>query len=67
MKKLFFAIFAMAITLTACGQNNNKNTEDDMKTLVACFSGLDRKDLAQQCGNARPQFSPRYHEGPEGC
>ena len=55
MKKFLFAIFAMAITLTACGQNNNKNTKDDMKTLVAYFSATGTtaavaKDLAAVTG-----------------
>ena len=45
MKKFLFAIFAMVITFTACGQNNNKNTEDDMKTLVAFFSATGTERL----------------------
>ena len=47
MKKFLFAIFAMVITFTACGQNNNKNTEDDMKTLVAFFLPLARSGCRQ--------------------
>ncbi|MBE6223423.1 MAG: flavodoxin [Bacteroidales bacterium] len=63
MKKLLFAIFAMAITLTACGQNNNKNTEDDMKTLVAYFSATGTteavaKDLAAVTGGTLYEIKP---------
>ena len=63
MKKILFAIFAMAITLTACGQNNNKNTKDDMKTLVAYFSATGTteavaKDLAAVTGGTLHEIKP---------
>ena len=63
MKKFLFAIFAMAITLTACGQNNNKNTKDDMKTLVAYFSATGTteavaKDLADVTGGTLHEIRP---------
>ena len=38
MKQFLFMISAMAITLSACGQNTNRKTDADMKTLVAYFS-----------------------------
>ena len=63
MKKFLFTIFAMAITLTACGQNNNKNTKDDMKTLVAYFSATGTteavaKDLAAVTGGTLYEIKP---------
>ena len=63
MKKILFAIFAMAITLTACGQNNNKNTKDDMKTLIAYFSATGTteavaKDLAAVTSGTLHEIKP---------
>ena len=63
MKKILFAIFAMAITLTACGQNNNKNTKDDMKTLIAYFSATGTteavaKNLAEVTGATLYEIKP---------
>ena len=63
MKKFLFTIFAMAITLTACGQSNNKNTKDDMKTLVAYFSATGTteavaKDLAAVTGGTLYEIKP---------
>ena len=63
MNKLLFLISAMAITLSACGQNNNKKTEDDMKTLVAYFSATGTtkavaKDLAAVTGGTLYEIKP---------
>ena len=63
MKKLLFIISAMAITLSACGQNNNKKTDDDMKTLVAYFSATGTteavaKDIAAVTGGTLYEIKP---------
>lgn len=63
MKKLLFMISAMAITLSACGQNNNRKTDADMKTLVAYFSATGTteavaKDLAAVTGGALYEIKP---------
>jgi len=63
MNKLLFLISAMAITLSACGQNNNKKTDDDMKTLVAYFSATGTtkavaKDLAAVTGGTLYEIKP---------
>lgn len=47
----------------ACGQNNNKNTQDDMKTLVAYFSATGTteavaKDLAAVTGGTLYEIKP---------
>ena len=63
MNKILLAVSAMAITLSACGQNNNKNTQDDMKTLVAYFSATGTteavaKDLAAVTGGTLYEIKP---------
>lgn len=47
----------------ACGQNNNKNTQDDMKTLIAYFSATGTteavaKDLAAVTGGTLYEIKP---------
>ena len=63
MKKIILVISIMAIALTACGQNNNKKTNKDMKTLVAYFSATGTteavaKDLASVTGGTLYEIKP---------
>ena len=57
------AIALMGMAFTACGQNNNKKTNTEMKTLVAYFSatGTTRavaKDLAEVTGATLYEIKP---------
>ena len=57
------AIALMGLAFTACGQNNNKKTNTEMKTLVAYFSatGTTRavaKDLAEVTGATLYEIKP---------
>ena len=53
----------MGMTFTACGQNNNKKTKTEMKTLVAYFSATGTtkavaKDLAEVTGATLYEIKP---------
>ena len=63
MKTTLLAIAALAASLTACGQNNNKKSNNDMKTLVAYFSATGTteavaKDLAEVTGATLYEIKP---------
>ena len=63
MKKFFFLLAVMAVTLTACGQNNKKQNTPEMKTLVAYFSATGTtaavaKDLAEVTGATLYEIKP---------
>ncbi|MBQ9889724.1 MAG: NAD(P)H-dependent oxidoreductase [Bacteroidales bacterium] len=60
MKHIFIAVAAILMTLTACGQNSNKQ----MKTLVAYFSATGTtkavaKDLAEEAGAILYEIKPK--------
>ncbi len=60
MKHIFIAVAAILMTLTACGQNSNKQ----MKTLVAYFSATGTtkavaKDLAEEAGATLYEIKPK--------
>ncbi len=62
MKKILFAIAIMAVSLSACGQGNNKKA-NEMKTLVAYFSATGTteavaKDLAAVTGGTLYEIKP---------
>ena len=57
------AITMMGMAFTACGQNNNKKTNAEMKTLVAYFSATGTteavaKDLAEVTGATLYEIKP---------
>ena len=57
------AIALMGMAFTACGQNNNKKTNTEMKTLVAYFSATGTtkavaKDLAEVTGATLYEIKP---------
>jgi len=59
MNKILITLAALALTLTACGQNNKK----EMKTLVAYFSATGTteavaKDLAEVTGGTLYEIKP---------
>lgn len=63
MKKFFFLLAVMAVTLTACGQNNKKQNTPEMKTLVAYFSATGTtaavaRDLAEVTGATLYEIKP---------
>ena len=63
MKKFFFLLAVMAVTLTACGQNNKKQNTPEMKILVAYFSATGTtaavaKDLAEVTGVTLYEIKP---------
>ena len=63
MKTTLLAIAALAASLTACGQNSNKKSNNDMKTLVAYFSATGTteavaKDLAEVTGATLYEIKP---------
>lgn len=63
MKKFLFTISVMVLALTACGQNSNKKTNGEMKTLVAYFSATGTtesvaKDLAAVTGGTLYEIKP---------
>ena len=63
MKITLLAIAALAASLTACGQNNNKKGNNEMKTLVAYFSATGTteavaKDLAEVTGATLYEIKP---------
>ena len=62
MKNLLFAVAVLATTLTACGQNNKKESAEP-KTLVAYFSatgttGAVAKNLAEATGGTLYEIKP---------
>ena len=66
MNKILPVITAIALSgmaFTACGQNNNKKSSTEMKTLVAYFSATGTteavaKDLAEVCGASLYEIKP---------
>ena len=63
MNKFLLAISVMAVSLTACAQNNNKKSSTEMKTLVAYFSATGTteavaKDLAEVTGATLYEIKP---------
>ena len=63
MKITLLAIAALAASLTACGQNSNKKSDNEMKTLVAYFSATGTteavaKDLAEVTGATLYEIKP---------
>ena len=66
MNKILPVITAIALTglaFTACGQNNNKKTNSEMKTLVAYFSATGTtkavaEDLAEVTGATLYEIKP---------
>ena len=63
MKITLLAIAALAASLTACGQNSNKKSNNEMKTLVAYFSATGTtaavaQDLADVTGGTLYEIKP---------
>ena len=63
MNKILFALSVLAVSLTACGQNTDKKTNTEMKTLVAYFSATGTTeavagDLAEVTGATLYEIKP---------
>ena len=63
MNKVLFALSVLAVSLTACGQNTDKKTNTEMKTLVAYFSATGTTeavagDLAEVTGATLYEIKP---------
>ena len=63
MKRIVVAFAVLVTAITACGQNNNKKNNPEMKTLVAYFSATGTteavaKDLAEVTGATLYEIKP---------